>query len=116
MRFLRALLGGLLWIVASLLGLVAVLLCVTVILLPLGIPLLKLARGMFGKAIGLMLPKALTHPVDEAGKKTRKARRDAAPAKVAGSAKARSKKLSKKARKKAGKLTGRRRRWPLPGR
>jgi hypothetical protein len=69
MRILRALGGGLLWIVASLLGVVAVVLCVTVILLPLGLPLLALSRRLFGTAVKLMLPRAVAHPVD-AGKKS----------------------------------------------
>ena len=42
MRLLRALLGALLWIVASLVGLLGVIACVTLILLPVGIPLVML--------------------------------------------------------------------------
>ncbi len=120
MRFLRGLSGGLLWIVASLLGLVAVLLCVTVILLPIGIPLLMLARRLFGRAVGLMLPRAMSHPVDELSKKTRRKGGKVAPdlpdpSKVA----KRSKKLSRKAKgaaaETARKATGRkRRRVPVP--
>ena len=65
MRMLRAVPGAGLWIVASVLGLVGVLLCVTVILLPVGIPLVKLAGRFFSRSVQLMLPRALTHPVDE---------------------------------------------------
>ena len=56
MRFLRALLGGLLWLVASVVGLVGVIACVTLILLPLGIPLLGLARRLFGEVIAPLPP------------------------------------------------------------
>jgi hypothetical protein len=59
--------------VASLLGLVAVVLCVTLILLPLGIPLLKVSRQLFTKAVRLMLPPTLAHPVKEAGRAGRRA-------------------------------------------
>src|SRR4051794_7176403 len=72
MRLLRGLGGALLWIVASLVGLVAVVLCVTVILLPLGIPLLMVAKKMFGRSVGLMLPRALSHPIDEGSKRSKK--------------------------------------------
>ena len=72
MRLLRGLAGALLWIGASLLGLVAVILCITVILLPVGIPLLRLSGQLFGKAVRLMLPPELAHPVKEMGKKGRK--------------------------------------------
>ena len=65
MRLLRGLPGAVLWILAAVLGLVGVLLCVTVILLPLGIPLVKLAGRLFSRSVQLMLPRALTHPVDE---------------------------------------------------
>ncbi len=85
MKFLRGLSGALLWIGAALIGLVAVVLCVTVILLPLGIPLLGLARRMFTQAVALMLPRALSHPVDESRTRARK----------------KGKKLSRKAKKKA---------------
>jgi hypothetical protein len=74
----------LLWVVASVVALLAVVLCVTIILLPLGIPLLMVAKRMFGQAVGLMLPRGLTHPVDEGSKKAKKG--------------------SKRGRKKAGKL------------
>ncbi len=65
MRLLRGLPGAVLWILAAVLGLVGVLLCVTVILLPLGIPLVKLAGRLFSRSVQLMLPRELTHPVDE---------------------------------------------------
>ena len=77
MQFFRAFGGGLLWIVASLIGLVAGILCVTVILLPLGIPLLGLARRLFGQATTMMLPRSLSHPVEETKKSWRKKRRKA---------------------------------------
>lgn len=119
MRFLRGLSGGLLWIVASLLGLVAVLLCVTVILLPVGIPLLMLARRMFGRAVGLMLPRAMSHPVDELSKKTRRKGGKVPdlpdPSKVAKGSKKLSKKAKGAAAETARKATGRkRRRVPVP--
>ena len=59
MRVLRGLSGALLWIVASVVGLLAVVLCVTVILLPVGIPLLMVAKRMFGKSVGLLLPRGV---------------------------------------------------------
>jgi hypothetical protein len=67
----------LLWIGASLLGLVAVLLCVTVILLPVGIPMLMLSRRMFTRSVALMLPRAMSHPLDESRKKGKKVSRKA---------------------------------------
>jgi hypothetical protein len=72
MRLLRGLLGALLWIVAAVLGLLGVILCVTVILLPLGVPLLGLARRLFTRAVQLMLPRSLAHPVDEITKTAKK--------------------------------------------
>jgi hypothetical protein len=72
MRLLRGLLGALLWISAALLGLVGVVLCVTVILLPLGIPLLRIAGRLLTRAVRLMLPRALAHPVGELTKTTKK--------------------------------------------
>ena len=68
MRLVRGLGGTLLWVVASVLGLVSVLLCVTIILLPLGIPLLRLTRKTFRLATRLLLPRAVSHPVDESQK------------------------------------------------
>ena len=53
------------------------LLCVTIILLPVGIPLLMLARRMFTRSVALMLPRAMSHPVDEGRKKTKKLSRKA---------------------------------------
>ncbi|HET6627588.1 MAG TPA: hypothetical protein VFG63_14450 [Nocardioidaceae bacterium] len=72
MRIVRGLGAALTWIAASLLGLVGVVLCITVILLPLGIPLLKVSRRLFGVATKLMLPRAVSHPVQEAGKSLKK--------------------------------------------
>jgi hypothetical protein len=83
-----------------------VVLCVTVILLPLGIPLLGVARRMFTRSVALMLPRAMSHPVDE-GRKRARSKKD----KLSGSAKQKtrrvgktSKKTGKKLRKKASKL------------
>ena len=72
MRLLRGLLGALLWIVAAVLGLLGFVLCVTVVLLPLGIPLLVLARRLLTRAVALMLPRSVAHPVDEITKTTKK--------------------------------------------
>jgi hypothetical protein len=84
MRLLRGLLGALLWIVAALVGLVGCVLCVTVILLPLGIPLVMLARRMFTQSVRLMLPRKVSHPVEEmtksSGKRGRKLKRAASDA------------------------------------
>jgi Flp pilus assembly protein TadB len=77
MRLLRGLLGALLWIVAAVLGLLGVVLCVTVILLPLGIPLLVLARRLLTRAVQLMLPRSLAHPVNEVTKTAKKKGRKA---------------------------------------
>ena len=77
MRFLRALVGSLLWLVASLIGLVGVIACVTLILLPIGIPLLGLARRLFGKSVRLFLPPAIAHPTEEPKRRGRKTRRAA---------------------------------------
>ena len=77
MRFARALLGGLLWLLASLVGLVGIIACVTLILLPIGIPLLGLARRLFGKSVRLFLPPALAHPTKEPKRRGRKARKAA---------------------------------------
>ncbi len=97
MRVLRALLGALLWILAGVVGLLGIVLSVTVILLPLGIPLLMLARRMFTRSIALVLPRKVTHPVEETGrswrKKGRKGREAISDVDV--------KKLGKRARKKA---------------
>ena len=77
MRFLRSLLGGLLWLLASLVGLVAIIACVTLILLPIGIPLLGLARRLYGKSVRLFLPPAVAHPTQEPKRRARKARKAA---------------------------------------
>jgi hypothetical protein len=73
MRFLRGLLGGLLWLLACLIGLVGAIACVTLILLPIGIPLLGLARRLFGRSVRLFMPPALAHPIKEPKKRGRKA-------------------------------------------
>src|SRR4051795_2907982 len=65
MRLLRGPLGALLWIIAAVLGLLGIVLCVTVVLLPVGIPLLAVARRLLTRAVQLMLPRSLAHPVDE---------------------------------------------------
>jgi len=101
-RILRGLLGALLWILAGLLGLVSLLLCVTLILLPLGIPLLRLSRSLFGRAIRLMMPRGLAHPVKETKRKGRKHVPDTPD--LSGSAA----RVRKKARKKVRKVSGRR--------
>ena len=75
MRFLRSLLGGLLWLLACLVGLVAAIACVTVILLPIGIPLLGLARRLFGKSVRLFMPPALAHPTKEPRRRGRQGRK-----------------------------------------
>ena len=72
MRLIRGVAGALLWIVSAVLGLVAVILCVTIILLPVGIPLLGYARRLFTLSLKLMLPRAVTRPVETAGKSVRK--------------------------------------------
>jgi hypothetical protein len=77
MRLLRVLLGAVLWIIAALLGLVGFVLCVTVILLPLGVPLLGVARRLLTRAVQLMLPRALAHPVAEVAKTAKKKGRKA---------------------------------------
>lgn len=99
MRVLRALLGALLWILAGVVGLLGILLSVTVILLPLGIPLLMLARRLFTRSVALVLPRKVSHPVEESGRsmrrKGRKGRGALADVDVG--------KLGKRARKKASK-------------
>ena len=68
MRVLRVLLGSLLWIVAGVVVLLGAVLCVTVVLLPVGIPLIMLGRRIMGAAVALIMPRAVTHPVDEGTK------------------------------------------------
>lgn len=72
MRVPRALLGALLWILAAVVGLLGVLLSVTVILLPLGVPLLMLARRLFTRSVALILPRKVSHPVEESGRSLRR--------------------------------------------
>jgi hypothetical protein len=122
MRIPRALLGSLLWILASLLGLVGVLLCVTVILLPVGIPMVMLARRLFGQSVALILPRKVSHPVSETKKSLRKkgkAAPDVVPSGVGKKARKTTQKVSGKAGKQAGDVaraaTGRKkRRVPRP--
>ena len=97
MRLVRGLLGALLWVGAAVLGLVGVLLCATLLLLPLGIPLLGYARRMFTKAVRLMLPRALAHPVKELGSEVQDEGKDAG--RTAGRATRRGRKAARKARK-----------------
>ena len=72
MRLLRGTIGAVLWIVAALIGLVGLVLCVTVILLPVGIPLLGIAGKLLTRAVRLMLPRAMAHPVNEVTKSMKK--------------------------------------------
>jgi hypothetical protein len=67
-RFLRGLLGVLLWLVASVVGLLGVVCCVTLILLPVGFLLLRVAGRSYRRSVALMLPRAVSHPADEAAK------------------------------------------------
>jgi hypothetical protein len=89
----------LLWILAGVVGLLGIVLSVTVILLPLGIPLLMLARRMFTRSVALVLPRKVSHPVDEAGRAARKKGREGRDAVTDVDVK----KLGKRARKKASK-------------
>jgi len=50
---------------------------VTVILLPLGIPVLMVARWLLTRAVQLMLPRSLAHPIDEVAKTAKKKGRKA---------------------------------------
>jgi hypothetical protein len=106
MRALRALLGGLVWIVACLVGLVGALLSVTLVLAPVGIPLLFLAKRLFGTSMALFLPRAMRHPAQELAKKGRKAADDArdTAGKTAG-------KMSGKKKTGPSRLWGRKRPW-----
>lgn len=80
MRLLRGLAGVVLWILAALLGLVAVILCITLVLLPLGLPLLGLTRRLFTRAVRLMMPQTVAHPVQELQKSSGRGRDHAAAA------------------------------------
>ena len=117
MRVLRALLGALLWILAAVVGLLGILLSVTVILLPLGIPLLMLARRLFTRSVALVLPRKVSHPVDEAGRAARKKGRKGRDAvadvdvkKLGKQTRKKASKAGKQAGKKTRKVTKRRRR------
>ena len=100
MRLLRGLAGTLLWIVAAVLGLVAAILCVTIILLPVGLPLLGYAGRLFALSMTLMLPRALSHPVDTAEESMHKQSRKAKDNLSATTA-SEFKKLRKRSRKQA---------------
>jgi hypothetical protein len=71
MQLFRGLAGVVLGIVSAVLGLLAVILCVTVILLPLGLPLLGYAGRLFMMSFKLVLPRAASHPAQEAAKSIR---------------------------------------------
>lgn len=77
MKLLRWLAAGVLWILAGVVGLLGALLSVTIVLLPLGIPLLLLARKLGALAGGLLLPRAVKHPVQELSGKTASAAAEA---------------------------------------
>jgi hypothetical protein len=100
MRLLRGLAGALLWIVSALLGLVAAILCVTIVLLPVGLPLLGYAGRLLALSMKLMLPRAVSHPVDTAGKSIRKQGRKAKDS-LSATAAHDFKKLRKQSRKQA---------------
>jgi hypothetical protein len=72
MRLLRGIAGALLWIVSALVGLVGVILCITIVLLPVGLPLLGYAGRLFTLSLKLMLPRAVSHPVEAADESIRK--------------------------------------------
>jgi hypothetical protein len=91
MKPLRWLAAGLLWILAGLLGVVGALLCVTIVLLPLGIPAILLARRLFSMSTRLLVPRKARHPVEHAGKLTKKRRKDAGKMVEKGSKRARRK-------------------------
>jgi len=112
MRVLRALAGSLLWILACVVGLLGVILSVTLILLPLGIPLLLLARKLFKYSLTFFLPRAVRHPAQELGRKSRHGAKDAASTMgVSGKklkrGRKRGRKMTNKARKQAEKKLGR---------
>ena len=78
MRLPKALVGALLWILASVVGLLGALLCVTIIGLPIGIFLLRRAGRTFKTAMQLMLPPSLAHPVEETKRSLRDKGKDGA--------------------------------------
>jgi hypothetical protein len=101
-RLVRGLGGALLWLLSALLGLVGVIACVTIILLPLGIPLLGYARRTFALSLKLMLPRAVTHPVQTTEKSLRRRGRKARDSVVAGTPNTRQlRKSAKKATQRA---------------
>lgn len=72
MRIVRGIGGVVLWLLAAVVGLLGAVLSITILLLPLGIPLLILAGSMFRRSMALLLPRKVSHPVEEAGKKARR--------------------------------------------
>jgi hypothetical protein len=113
MRVLRALLGGLVWILACVVGLVGALLSLTLVLAPVGIPLLLLARRLFKASMAFFLPRAMRHPVRELGKKGRKAGKATGQATGKATDKATDKATGRLTGKKTGlsRLWGRKRPW-----
>jgi hypothetical protein len=101
MKFVRALGGSVLWILAGVIGLLGAVASVTIILLPLGIPLLWLARRLFRTAMALMVPRKVRHPVSEAGESVRSGAESARSA-IASSAPKRARKARKAMAKAAG--------------
>jgi hypothetical protein len=104
MRVLRVLLGSVLWLLAGVLGLLGVVLSVTILLMPIGVPLLMLARRLFQKAMGLIMPRAVSHPIQETDKALRGTNFFGRSRGAPDVGKARSK-ASRKARKKGKRLT-----------
>jgi hypothetical protein len=72
MRIVRGIGGALLWLLAAVVGLLGAVLSITIILLPVGIPLLLLAGSMLRRSMALLLPRNVTHPVEEGGRTARR--------------------------------------------
>jgi hypothetical protein len=111
MRVLRALAGGLVWILAGVVGLLGMLLSVTLILLPVGIPLLFLARKLFKLSMTLFLPRTVRHPAQELGRRGRHGAKGAADTvglsdKTVKHARKRGRKLTTEGRKQAARKLG----------
>jgi hypothetical protein len=100
MGLLRGLAGTLLWVVSALVGLVAVILCATVILLPVGLPLLGYAGRLFALSVKLILPRAVSQPVDAADRSLRKRGRKAKSGMLASA-----RKVKRRGRGRAGRKT-----------
>jgi hypothetical protein len=104
-RLARGLLGALLWLLASVVGLLGIVCCVTVILLPVGFLLLRVAGRSYRRSVALLLPRAVSHPADEAKKgSTGFLRRSAESAKPSRRTRKKSKKKLRAAGGKAKKL------------